>query len=181
MSKQISTLIVQEDFNNLVEYIYKREGHLLDEEGNVLNQNILTSVVEKLYYDKRFSGETFYITFNEENVNYVNGNIDYEKSNVVRVELRPNSSKEKTFPKCRFYYVTDYWDAQGNQILFKPKEFEKTYNMLKYYIRKKFIIRNDKFDYMGPYCYEKYLQCEDSSPNDLLYTDDEWHQMYSRK
>lgn len=100
---------------------------------------------------------------------------------MVRVELRPNSNKERTFPKCRFYYVTDYWDNQGNQILLKPKEFEKTYNMLRYYIRKKFIIRNDKFDCMGPYCYEKYLQCEDFSPNDLLYTDDEWHQMYRRK
>ena len=185
MSKQINYLLIQKDFDELIKYIKSKGLYVLDKYGNDTDEYILSTVVDRLFSDKSYSGESFYVTNNKENLMYgyitKQECIDYDKSEVVCIDLMPNSRKEKTFPTGRFYYVTYYVNPEKNEWAYKPKEFEKVYNQLRYYIRKHYIIRSDKFDYMAPNCYESYLRGEDNSPRAHPDPEDEWHQLYRKK
>lgn len=185
MSKQINFILDQKDFDAIVKYIKTKEFILLDQFGVAVNDNLINTVIDRLWYDKNYSGENFYIADRESVLDYVvikdKKRIEGNRSDVVEFSLRPNSEKANTFPAGRFYYVTEYWDSESESWITKEWDQTKVYNKLRYYIRKHYIIANNKFDYMGPNCYVKYLNGEDSSPNDLLYTDQEWHQLYRKK
>ena len=64
---------------------------------------------------------------------------------------------ENGFEHGRFWYAPEYYDDYGNKVR-KSKELDILFNNLSKFIKKNYRLTKDKFAYIGPDAYEKYLE-----------------------
>ena len=162
MGKQIRFYITQTDAKDLIDLIYSNGGILISTAGDELTKDDLEHIADVIYIKNKYIDSCVYIKLQNSNLqfdNYKRKYIDYEYSDVIEFSLpRPIKHRENTFSAGRFWYATSYYNK--NNELIKKTLMKGMFNLLQKYIRKNYIANDDKSEYIGLDCYEKYKRGE---------------------
>lgn len=156
VGQQVCFFAIQKDMDELFNYIYSKGGIVINEDGNELNEYDLAHIMDKDYLDNRFRFYGLYIKISTSKIIY-----DYypsidrtclcdSKSDVLQLSI-PQHMKD--MDKYEFQYGRVYLFGIDNGNTAKTV---KLYDSIKYYIRKNYIIGENKWTYIGKNAYEQY-------------------------
>ena len=162
MGRQIRFHIVQEDANELINFIYSKGGIIINENENgaEASEDELLHIMDKKYFVGKDRAPSWCVKL-------PNSNIVSNPYNAALIICSNSEVLELSFPDIRngespLYDVGRIWYEkyafENGAWYLKEHESEltKLYNSINYYIRKNYRLSVDKFSYIGKYAYELY-------------------------
>ena len=164
MGRQIQFYIIQKDFNELVKVIKKNNGIIIYSDGyelsDVLLENIFDSrlnAFKNKYNCLNIKLDQSRLVFEDEEDIYTRYILE-TKSDIIELSLSEvQLDNINIYDVGRLYYNKSYYNEKG-ELIYKLKDLNTFYNRVKRYITKNYIISEDKGYYIGPHCYELYLE-----------------------
>ena len=159
MGWQVNFYGTQKDMNELCEFIKKKGGIVIQEDGKELTEEDLQHITDFEYIKKRFRYWNFYIKRKDSKIvyNYYSENnrkcVSDSYSDVLSFSIPWIRNNQKEYDRGRVYYYgqCEGWGAN-------TEETKKLYNAIKRYIKNNYVKRKEEFGfqvYMGKDGYEQ--------------------------
>lgn len=164
MGKQTRFYTTENDIEQLVSFIIENGGTIINEDGYEPNEHELSNIGNQAFCANRFRFPSFFIKLPSSKLFYHYSEkidrkcIDSLISEIVEFSpCRKNEKNSLWTQYGRIWYARQYYDKNG-VIVEKSKELDVLFSKLHKYIRKNYKISEDKFYYIGPDAYAKYLE-----------------------
>ncbi len=157
MGWQVIFYGTQKDMNELCEFIKKKGGIVINEDGQELTEEDIHHIIDIDYINKRFRYWTFYIKRKDSKIiyNYYSKIdrkcLDSFYSDVLGFKIPVNDRKKYDSGRVYLYGNCEGWGAN-------TEETKKLYNAIKRYIKNNYVKRKEEIDfqvYMGKDGYEQ--------------------------
>ncbi|CDM67734.1 Hypothetical protein CM240_0569 [Clostridium bornimense] len=163
MGRQICFYIVQEDFDELLKVICKNGGRIIYEDGSIVDEKVLGNIMDENFRNRNYKYDTFYIKLDASRLFFDYAEkikrkyIEHWQSDIIHFSFNMKDLKNGGEIYSRLYLNNNYYN-ENEELVYKLKDLDTFYNRVKRYITKNYIISEDKGYYIGPHCYELYLE-----------------------